>query len=190
MRKIITIGTIAILLCSVIAVLVQSQSVPTTSNTDSNGIQSNTINNTWFMSLSGDERAALGQKAIDDYLSGKTDKLVIPGGTVIVPPMTPPPKDLQLPDVWRNAPRPDFSNASPIKSQTRFSQVSPLYTTQRLPCVYNETGIPYIATYVGFGGMPDFGPNVTSVEAKFNFAYPNTLSYLGNYGKEIYVLHL
>lgn len=85
MRKILTVGIIAILLCSVIAVLVQAQSVPTTSMADTNSIQTTTINNSWFMSLSVDERMALGQNAIDNYLSGKTEKLVIPGGTIVVP---------------------------------------------------------------------------------------------------------
>jgi hypothetical protein len=199
MRKIFAIGIIAILLCSVIAVLVQAQSVPTTSMADTNNIQTTTINNSWFMSLSVDERMALGQTAIDNYLSGKTDKLIIPGGTIVVPPQTPPPNGLRVPDVWRNVPRPDFSNTSLIKSQPQFSTtppggVSPLYTTMRLPCTGNVTSDwdhgHYIATYVGFGGMPDFGTNISSVEAKFNFAYPNTLSYLGAGDKEIYVLHL
>lgn len=195
MRKILTVGIIAILLCSVIAVLVQAQSVPTTSMADTNSIQTTTINNSWFMSLSVDERMALGQNAIDNYLSGKTEKLVIPGGTIVVPPQTPPPNGLRVPDVWRNVPRPDFSNTSLIKSQPQLSKtppgdVSPLYTTKRLPCTGNYSSDIYIATYVGFGGMPNFGTNVSSVEAKFNFAYPNTLSYLGAGDKEIYVLHL
>lgn len=191
MRKILTAGIMAILLCSALAVIVQAQSTPTTSIVGVNVISSTKINNSTFDKLTVNESMAVAQNAIDNYLSGKTKTLVIPGGTVIVPAMN---SSSNNPLYMLSAGRPVYSNMT-ISSNIQRSQVSPMYTSYTLPS-YNWSQGGYTSTYVAFGGAKsypadtDYGANVSSITAAFNYAYPNTFSNLGLPGYEELVMHL
>ena len=189
MRKILITSIIVLLLCSTLAVIVQA-SAPITSIAGVNIISSTKINNSTFDNLTVNESMAVAQTAINNYLSGKTKTLVIPGGTIIGLSQTLPAN--LIPTMSPAASLPTTQLDEPIiTAQAPLSQVSPLYTlTRRLPCSGDKLGTPYVNTYVGSGGTPNYGLDVSAVDATFNYVYPNTLSYMGHPGEELLVLHL
>lgn len=137
-----------------------------------------------MMKLSLDERSAIADKAINDYLSGKTRELVIPGAKKVVVPQILPAKQPNLPRV----PAPDYVNATRIQSK---GELSPTGYGEWLPAFYNVSPV-YSATYLQFGG-PGYGTNASCANAKFNYAYTGSdhgLPALGPSAAEIFVMHL
>jgi len=128
----------------------------------------------------------LPRRLLNDYLSGKTDELVIPGATKIDVTLTP----LKTPPIKKLAPAPDYLNAALITPAQQADRLSKLNMVQAdsvwLPVYAGDSG-NYSATYLQFGG-PGYGTNASCANAQFNYAY-NGLANLAPPG-EIFVMHM
>jgi len=145
MRKIISTCIIAIVLCSTMGIFAIAQ------NTNKSITDTNTLTSVDVSSLTIDQRQALVNQAFADRLSGKTDKLNVPGFSNFTEIYPGHPVGMPLP------PRPDTDNATAIGyayPTSSIDAITPLDATSGLPIVPQISNplYQYSNTYFQFGG--------------------------------------
>lgn len=154
MRKIIAICVIAIVLCNIMSVFAYAQ------NTNKSITDKNILTSADISKLSVDQRQILVEQAFADRLSGKTDKLIVPGFTNFTKIYSGHPVGMPLP------PRPNTENAIAIGYAYPTSStggITPLVVTSGLPIVPQISTVSdqYSNTYFQFGGYDNVLPDKT-----------------------------
>ena len=173
MRKILPICIIALLLCSAsISIQVLAQNIEKKQEAGSAFD---------YSKLSIEKKQAIVEKAFDDYLSGKTDKLIVPGAKQGNSPII----DAKI--AINYSYRPDFSNVSLGKNNdVSINTITPGETSRYTswPC---SAEWPASIVYVGAGGSASYTTSIlaTSVDGVI---HPSALQNMQD--QELFVMHL